>query len=60
MGYTIMCQFGGKKLLGGALTDLSSGPDAGPLRQQSQSLLVIHRLPRDKLLGKHIHSAKER
>jgi len=34
--------------------------EAGPLRQQSQSLLVIHGLPRDKFLGKHIHSAKER
>src|SRR6266850_7038718 len=33
--------------------------EAGPHRQQSQSLLVIHGLPRDKFLGKHIHSAKE-
>src|SRR5207247_10870107 len=32
---------------------------ASPLRQQSQSLLVIHGLPWDKFLGKHIHSAKE-
>ena len=29
------------------------------LRQQSQSLFVIHGLPRDKFLGKHIHSAQE-
>src|SRR6266403_2915006 len=33
--------------------------EAGPHRQQSQSLLVIHGLPGDKFLGKHIHSAKE-
>src|SRR6267142_786894 len=33
--------------------------ETGPLRQQSQSLLVIHGLPRDKFLGEHIHSAKE-
>jgi hypothetical protein len=30
-----------------------------PLRQQCQSLSVIHGLPRDKFVGKHIHSAKE-
>jgi len=35
-------------------------PDPSSLSQQSQSLLVIHGLPRDKFLGKHIHSAKER
>src|SRR6266849_1511770 len=29
------------------------------LRQQSQSLFVIHGLPRDKFFGKHIHSAKQ-
>src|ERR1700689_1784242 len=29
------------------------------LSQQSQSLLVTHGLPRDKFLGKHIHSPKE-
>src|SRR5258707_14007603 len=29
------------------------------LRQQSQPLFVIRGLPRDKFLGKHIHSAKE-
>jgi hypothetical protein len=38
---------------------LSRSLQAGPLRQQSQSLLVIHVLPRDKFLGKHIHSVKE-
>src|ERR1700686_1530764 len=29
------------------------------LRQQSQPLFVIHGLPRDKFLSKHIHPAKE-
>src|SRR5277367_630447 len=29
------------------------------LSQQRKSLLVIHRLPRDKFLGQHIHSSKE-
>src|SRR5258708_19922333 len=38
---------------------LVSGLEAGPLRQQSQSLLAIHGLPRDKFLGKHIHSVKQ-
>src|SRR6266851_8915640 len=34
-------------------------PDPSSLSQQSQSLLVIHGLPRDKFLGQHIHSTKE-
>src|SRR6266566_800973 len=37
----------------------SRNPKAGTLRQQGQFLLRIHGLPRDKFLGKHIHSAKE-
>ena len=32
---------------------------AGSLRQQSQFLLMIHGLPGDKFLGKHIHSVEE-
>ena len=32
----------------------------GPLHQQRQSRLMLHRLPRNKLLGEHIHSAKQR
>lgn len=28
-------------------------------RQQGQSLVVIHRFPRDKFFGKHIYSSKE-
>jgi len=34
-------------------------PETGSFRQQSQFLFVIHRLPWDKFLGKHIHSSKE-
>jgi hypothetical protein len=47
--------------LAGAHRDLSQSrkPEAGPLGQQSQSLFVVYGLPRDKFLGKHIHSAKE-
>src|SRR5260370_24306518 len=47
---------------GAALTwglSQSRHPEAGPLRQQGQFLLVIHGLPRDKFLGKDIHSAKD-
>ena len=32
----------------------------GPLQQQRQSLFLLHRLPRNKFLGEHIHSAKQR
>src|SRR5256886_9288862 len=38
---------------------LISSLEASPLRQQGQSLVVIHGLPRDKFLSKYIHSAQE-
>jgi hypothetical protein len=45
--------------VGRAIRARYSSPDPRSLSEQSQSLLVTHRLPRDKFLGKHIHSSKE-
>src|SRR5215510_14317661 len=53
-----MTGVGQKTPVSGRLFFLST-LEAGPLRQQSQSLLVIHGLPWDKLVGQNIQSAKE-
>jgi len=59
-----MQQLGGFKLTRGTVSSLRvlnhGGLRLGPLHQQRQSLLMLHRRPRNKFLGEHIHSAKQR